>query len=90
MEIFVDTFLEVYVARDSKGLYARAMAGEISNFIGVSAFHERPLEPDIHLLLGRTRGGDIGLFAGGTLTQEMENLPKPLGQLHPLPPPETL
>jgi hypothetical protein len=35
MEIFVDAPLETAIARDPKGLYKRALAGEIKNFTGV-------------------------------------------------------
>jgi adenylylsulfate kinase len=48
-------FLEIYVAcpieecarRDVKGLYARAFAGEIKNFTGVSDPYEPPLNPEV-------------------------------------------
>jgi bifunctional enzyme CysN/CysC len=49
IEIFVDTPIEVAEARDPKGLYARARAGEIKNFTGVSSPYEPPAAPDIHL-----------------------------------------
>ena len=49
IEIFVDTPLEVAEARDPKGLYARARAGEIRNFTGVDSPYEVPSAPDIHL-----------------------------------------
>jgi bifunctional enzyme CysN/CysC len=42
VEIFVDTSLEVCAARDVKGLYAKAMRGEIANFTGVSSPYEAP------------------------------------------------
>ena len=35
--------------RDPKGLYAKALAGEITNFTGVSDPYEPPLEPEITL-----------------------------------------
>jgi len=49
VEIFVDTPLEVCAARDAKGLYAKAMRGEIPNFTGVNSPYEPPSEPDLHL-----------------------------------------
>jgi bifunctional enzyme CysN/CysC len=49
IEIFVDTPIDVCRARDPKGLYARADAGEIKNFTGVSSPYEPPTAPDIHL-----------------------------------------
>lgn len=48
-EIFVDTPLGVCVQRDPKGLYKRALAGEISNFTGISAPFEVPDHPDLRL-----------------------------------------
>uniref|UniRef100_A0A832GNH1 Adenylyl-sulfate kinase n=1 Tax=Caldimicrobium thiodismutans TaxID=1653476 RepID=A0A832GNH1_9BACT len=48
-EIFVDAPLEVCKGRDSKGLYARAIAGELSNFTGLSDPYEPPLSPDLHI-----------------------------------------
>tara|TARA_A100001035_G_C27660945_1_gene443733 strand:+ start:147 stop:752 length:606 start_codon:yes stop_codon:yes gene_type:complete len=44
-EVFVSTPLEVCERRDVKGLYAKARAGEISNFTGISAPFETPLNP---------------------------------------------
>jgi len=49
LEVFVDTPLEECAARDPKGLYQKAMAGQIANFTGVSAPYEAPLSPEIHL-----------------------------------------
>ena len=60
-EVFVDTPLEVAEARDPKGLYAKARAGEISDFTGISAPYEAPLSPD---LLLRHTDGDVDTLAG--------------------------
>jgi adenylylsulfate kinase len=49
LEIFVDCPLEVCIERDVKGLYARALAGEIKNFTGVSDPYEAPVAPQIVL-----------------------------------------
>ena len=48
-EIFVDASIEACAARDPKGLYARAMRGEIRNFTGLDSPYERPERPDVHL-----------------------------------------
>ena len=48
-EIFVDASIEVCAARDPKGLYARAMRGEITNFTGIDSPYEQPGNPDLHL-----------------------------------------
>ncbi len=49
MEIFVDASVEACVRRDPKGLYAKAMRGEMSNFTGIDSPYERPERPDVHL-----------------------------------------
>jgi bifunctional enzyme CysN/CysC len=49
MEVFVDTPLAVCEARDTKGLYAKARAGEIPNFTGINAPYERPESPDVRV-----------------------------------------
>ena len=53
IEIFVDTPLEECIARDPKGLYKRALAGEITNFTGIGQTYEPPESPEIHLLTAR-------------------------------------
>ncbi|PBB98415.1 sulfate adenylyltransferase subunit CysN [Mesorhizobium sp. M1A.F.Ca.IN.022.07.1.1] len=55
VEVFVDTPFEECARRDPKGLYARALSGEIKNFTGVDSPYETPENPEIHLkTLGRT------------------------------------
>jgi adenylylsulfate kinase len=49
LEIFIDAPLEICKARDPKGLYARALRGEIRNFTGIDDPYEPPLAPDLHL-----------------------------------------
>src|SRR5271154_7028486 len=49
LEIFVDTPLETAIARDPKGLYKRALAGEIKNFTGVDQPYETPEAPELTL-----------------------------------------
>lgn len=49
LEVFVDTPLAICEGRDPKGLYARARAGTIPNFTGVSAPYEAPVGPDLTL-----------------------------------------
>lgn len=47
MEIFVKCPVEVCAKRDVKGLYKKAMAGEIKNFTGVSDPYEDPINPHV-------------------------------------------
>ncbi|MDB5816294.1 MAG: adenylylsulfate kinase [Rhodocyclales bacterium] len=49
IEVHVCTALEVCEARDPKGLYAKARAGKIDEFTGVSSPYEVPLQPDLKL-----------------------------------------
>ena len=49
IEVFVDTPIDECRRRDPKGLYAKADAGLIANFTGVSAPYEPPLAPEVHL-----------------------------------------
>jgi adenylyl-sulfate kinase len=49
VEVFVDCSMEVLVQRDPKGLYRRALAGEIEHFTGVSDPYEEPEHPEIVL-----------------------------------------
>ena len=49
IEIFVDTPIEVCEARDPKGLYKKARAGEIKGFTGIDDPYEAPLSPELTL-----------------------------------------
>ena len=49
LEVYVDTPLEVCMARDPKGLYKRAQAGEIRNFTGLDSPYEAPEAAEIHV-----------------------------------------
>ena len=55
VEIFVDCSIDELVKRDKKGLYAKALRGEIKNFTGVSDPYEAPASPDIHVHTDRER-----------------------------------
>jgi len=56
VEVFIDTPIEICEARDVKGLYKKARAGEIRDFTGIHAPYEAPLHPDVHI---RTEDTDI-------------------------------
>ncbi len=49
VEIFVDCALAEAEARDPKGLYKKARAGEIKNFTGIDDPYEAPTQAEIHL-----------------------------------------
>jgi adenylyl-sulfate kinase len=47
IEVYVNAPLEVCIERDVKGMYQKAIAGEIPNFTGISDPYEAPLNPEI-------------------------------------------
>ena len=71
IEVFVDTPLATCEARDPKGLYKKARAGELRNFTGIDSVYETPESREVHLdgeqlvtnlvaqLLDLLRQGDI-------------------------------
>jgi bifunctional enzyme CysN/CysC len=52
LEIHVDAPIETCLSRDPKGLYAKAEAGLIPNFTGISSPYEAPENPDMHIKTG--------------------------------------
>jgi bifunctional enzyme CysN/CysC len=66
VEVFVDTPLAVCEARDPKGMYAKARAGEITGFTGVDDPYEAPAAPD---LLLRPEDGDAAAQATAILAR---------------------
>jgi adenylylsulfate kinase len=52
LEVFVNTPLEICIARDPKGLYQQAIEGKIKNFTGISDPYEAPDNPDLELAGG--------------------------------------
>jgi bifunctional enzyme CysN/CysC len=53
VEVYLNAPLEVCEQRDTKGLYAKARAGEIRDFTGVSAPYEPPVDPELELPTGQ-------------------------------------
>lgn len=47
VEVYVECPIRVLAERDVKGLYKRALAGEIDNFTGISDPYEAPLHPEV-------------------------------------------
>ncbi|MFH1754159.1 MAG: adenylyl-sulfate kinase [Candidatus Latescibacterota bacterium] len=47
VEVYVKAPIEVLIERDVKGMYKKALAGEIKNFTGVSDPYEEPVDPEI-------------------------------------------
>ncbi len=67
-EVFVDADLATCEARDPKGLYVRARAGEIPEFTGISAPYEAPGSPEVRLDTDNLSVGDsvlrLSAYAG--------------------------
>ncbi len=59
LEVFVEAPLEAVIARDPKGLYKRALAGEIKNFTGIDQPYEAPENPEITLLTASERADTL-------------------------------
>lgn len=49
VEIYVDCPLEVCMQRDVKGMYKKALKGEIKNFTGISDPYEPPTSPEVYV-----------------------------------------
>ncbi len=47
VEVYLECPMEVLVKRDAKGLYKKALAGQIANFTGISDPYEPPLSPEV-------------------------------------------
>ena len=64
VEVFVDTPIEICEARDPKGLYRKARAGEITGFTGIDDPYEPPANPELVL---RPDGGNAATLAAQVL-----------------------
>lgn len=53
VEVFASASLDALVARDVKGLYKKAIAGEVKNFTGVSDPYEAPTQPEVTVFTDR-------------------------------------
>ncbi|WP_416409241.1 sulfate adenylyltransferase subunit CysN [Agrobacterium rosae] len=61
IEVFVDTPITECARRDPKGLYKKAMRGELANFTGISSPYEAPEYPEIHLETLGTDPNDLAM-----------------------------
>lgn len=53
VEVYVHASLEAVIARDPKGLYRRALAGELTGVTGISDPYEAPAAPDVEVRTDR-------------------------------------
>ena len=70
LEVFVDTPLEVCEVRDTKGLYRRARAGELSGMTGIDAPYERPSAPDLRIDTSETSEEEAALLLVSLTTSD--------------------
>jgi bifunctional enzyme CysN/CysC len=78
IEIFVDTPLDVCEARDPKGLYKKARAGEIKNFTGIDSEYEPPEAAEMIIDTTRHSAAEAAGIISGYLEKH--------GRLSPPPP----
>lgn len=87
-EVYCECPLDVLTERDPKGLYKRALAGEIKNFTGVDDPYEAPDDPEVHVRTDLLSVDEClekiiaALDAKGLLAQAMRGrtaLPQPFG-----------
>lgn len=48
-EIFLDVDIQELIKRDQKGLYSKALSGEVKNVIGIDLSYDKPEDPDLVL-----------------------------------------
>jgi alcohol dehydrogenase len=63
VEVFLKVDLQTLIARDSKGLYARALSGETSDVVGIDIPYEEPQAPDLVIDTTERREDFSGLAA---------------------------
>ena len=68
VEIFVDTPLEICIARDPKGLYAKGRAGRLLHFTGLDFPYEPPQAPELHLVTA----SETAEALAGRVVEELE------------------
>ena len=82
MEVWVDAPLSVCEQRDPKGLYAKARAGAIPDFTGVSAPYEEPLNPELHVQTGTTSVEDAAAGVVAAILERVRTLRGAAGDSH--------
>ena len=84
IEVYVDCTLEAAEARDPKGLYKKARAGEIRNFTGIDDPYEAPPKPEIHLHSDRQSLNDeVAQIMAELLRRDVIGQGRPVAQTPP-------
>jgi adenylyl-sulfate kinase len=66
VEVYVNTPLEVCIRRDVKGMYKKALAGELKHFTGIDDPYEPPLNPELVIQTDKeTPGASSGRILAG-------------------------
>jgi bifunctional enzyme CysN/CysC len=74
VEVFIDTPLDECIRRDPKGLYKKALAGEIFNFTGMDSVYEPPEHPQIHAKTVEQRADSIAVEISQYLDDKVLNV----------------
>jgi adenylyl-sulfate kinase len=69
VEVYVDCDLDTLIERDPKGLYKKAIAGEIKNFTGISDPYEAPENPEIVFNSGTQAPEESAEYVWGELVK---------------------
>lgn len=89
VEVFVKCPIAVLAERDVKGLYKKALAGEIKGFTGISDPYEEPLAPDIVIESDRENvGASVARIMSELESRQLLGLSKGQVQPHLTPPPQ--
>jgi adenylylsulfate kinase len=76
VEVYMECSIPVLADRDVKGLYKKALAGEIKNFTGVDQPYEPPTAPELRL--------DTGAQSADALADEIIAALERRGHIHPI------
>jgi len=85
VEVYVKCSLDECIRRDVKGLYAKALRGEIPNFTGVSDPYEPPIRPEVMV---ETGAEDVRTSLAKIVRQlaQLEYIPRHVVEARPQPP----
>jgi len=85
VEVYAKCPVEVCMRRDPKGLFEKALAGEIENFTGISDPYEEPLNPEVVIETDRERLEESAAKVIAKL-EELRYIPKvaPEGEVYPV------
>lgn len=77
IEVFVDTPIEVCISRDPKGLYKKALSGDIKDFTGLGSPYEVPKRPDVVLTTAVSESYELALRVQEAISKRQPVDPAP-------------